>query len=249
VRLFAALLGAFTLGAAQPISPLAHWSFETGLDGRCIPDVTGNGYDLCIVQNRRAFSLVDWNGGKALWIADANHAVVVADSRDAFGCDRFTIEAIIRISRSTQFQQCILSTNWAYPGLAKGFDFHYGAKYGDIELSVGNGSNWVHCKSPAGSLRPDTLYHVAATFDGVELAVYIDGRQQRRTAFRPGRKYAKSSRLATVGYVPNADLKEPRSFYTGGIDELRFYAAALDSQDIGKRYRTLAETLRTFNEH
>ncbi len=78
------------------------------------------------------------------------------------------------------------------------------------------------------NLAPNTWYHVAATYDGNLVRLYLDGRQES--------SYAYSSSLGAANSFIIGALTSGTYNFNGSIDEVRVYSRALNASEVARLY-------------
>jgi hypothetical protein len=115
------------------------------------------------------------------------------------------------------------------PYITKG-DHSYaikGHQWGSIEFYIYSGG-WRTCTMPAGASFNGEWHHLAGTFDGTQLLLYLDGEQQSRTPFTG----AIDTRTFNVNIGRNDENQD--RLYEGLIDDARIYNRALSAAEIKK---------------
>lgn len=148
---------------------------------------------------------------------------------------RFSLEALIKLDNSPPLAgtpnfgaQPILSYDSTDSNAwGRGYHFYINAA-GKLRVQIGDGLGvWFYCTG-ATVLAPATAYHVAATFDGYFLRVYLNGVLDAITDLG-GLKvvsYTNATGLH-LAMLPNGSL--PPNKYKGILDEVAIYPAALDA--------------------
>ncbi|MFA6340718.1 MAG: LamG-like jellyroll fold domain-containing protein [Candidatus Paceibacterota bacterium] len=112
------------------------------------------------------------------------------------------------------------------------WDFRFiGSSGGKIHLAANIGGVYAGYALSDITLKADTWYHVAATYDGSRVRIYIDGVKHGETA-ATGVIYSKTLNVMIGARNPSA----PENFFVGKIDDVRIYDSALSSSDIQKLY-------------
>jgi len=104
---------------------------------------------------------------------------------------------------------------------------------GIINFNIGNGS-WHEINSPANSVQLNSWHHVAATYDGASMKIYVDGELavQSTMAFTIGN--AANSNLF-VGESPGF----PGRVFNGKIDEVRVWNVVRTQSQIQSTMNTI----------
>jgi hypothetical protein len=79
------------------------------------------------------------------------------------------------------------------------------------------------------SLQPNTWYHVAGTYDGSAIRLYIDGILEASTPATGA--LATSSNHLNIGHDPSSPV-DSRRFWNGIIDEVKIYNRALSAAEV-----------------
>ncbi|OGR52654.1 MAG: hypothetical protein A2049_05825 [Elusimicrobia bacterium GWA2_62_23] len=107
--------------------------------------------------------------------------------------------------------------------------------------SVNNLSVFVDGTSPAdwrrgyASVTPDEWHHVAFTFDGARIKIYLDGRLDAALA-APGRMVNDPAKPGIIGWDPYAVVGY-HSPLDGYIDEVAVYGRPLPAEELEAHYR------------
>ena len=100
---------------------------------------------------------------------------------------------------------------------------------GAVQLKIGNGA-WQSVTS-AAALNPGMWYHVAGTYDGRKLKVYINGALDSETAASGIITHNNSFR---AGYRPGTS---GAGYFSGLMDELAVFGRPLSAEEIASHYR------------
>lgn len=105
-----------------------------------------------------------------------------------------------------------------------------GDSAGKISFGAAVGTRFPKATSAAG-VPTGSWHHVAGTFDGTELAVYIDGQSAATAAVK-----GSLSPAAGTNLMVGADPINPVDKFTGAVDEVRVYSRALSAAEIAALY-------------
>ena len=100
--------------------------------------------------------------------------------------------------------------------------------------SLGASISWVSATSLTGVMTLNTWYHVAGTYDGDSVRVYINGVQAGATALPDGMIPGLAFPIK-IGRLSDQAQFQTR-YWAGQIDEVRIWNRALNSSDILTRY-------------
>jgi Concanavalin A-like lectin/glucanases superfamily len=171
---------------------------------------------------------VDGEHGRALAVDLAKRQYVEMGDSDALDVDTFTLAAWVRVrpaGADTRFE--VLEKAGAYWLNVRADDLRVRA--GGFFGGCATDGSWKFVDS-VRALTPDTWYHLAATYDGGKLSIYIDGVLDAQID-AAGRTCANTMPLAVGAKVdPDGGLVE--ALFNGTIDDVRVYDRALAVGDI-----------------
>lgn len=99
--------------------------------------------------------------------------------------------------------------------------------------SLGNSISWVGANSTIGSMAINTWYHVAGTYDGDSVRVFINGIQKGATALPHGMIQGLAYPIR-IGRLSDQSQSQTR-YWAGQIDEVRVWDRALDTAEINAK--------------
>jgi len=194
--------------------PVAAYSFDEG-EGEVAEDLTGNEHDGTLINTEWAKGRY----GSALYLDGANDYVEIPNSPELQLGEEFTLQAWVRPDTAE---------TWA-PVISKDpAPFNYQLYAGAASAGVPAGytdsgvSGWGGVTGEE-ALVPKTWSHLALTYDGARLRLYVNGELiDTDTAPPPGA----SSGSLLLGATGNEE------FFKGRIDEVRIYDRGLDEREV-----------------
>lgn len=115
----------------------------------------------------------------------------------------------------------------------QGYVLRAGAS-GQVDFKIATNISWQGPTSPAGLMSTNTWYHVAGTYDGDSVKVFINGVQQGAlympTGMIPGTAYP-----WRIGRLSDQAQAQTR-YWNGQIDEVRIWNRALTAAEIYARH-------------
>ena len=213
-------------------------------------------------------SLVGWwklddDGGTVAldWSGQGNHGTVIGDPQWMSGYDEGALNldgyddcvncgdpAILNITNAISILVWLKtdtasnSTNQSYvikgDSGANGYGLRHSAA-NNLQFRI---SNTANVETPVDSSFNDVWHHLAGTYDGSQLRLYIDGEVQATTA-SPG-TISTSTYNFNIGREPVGN----RYIYDGAIDDVRVYNRALTEQEVKSIFRgdlTLAQQAKS----
>lgn len=201
---------------------LASWSFNQS-NFQSFRDDTMNGFN---VSANSSPDCVWGINSVAVNLFDKSHLLTVQNSEKAFAVPRFTIEGWINYDKDPCMtddmggQAKIFDFNKITTGIREGYSFFL-MPGGVLAMSMADkyGSYWNVCTS-AETLLPGHWYHVAGTYDGEKMRVYINGKLTGEVYHTGG--YPLPHGNAHIGCQIRTDGSVNSCFF-GKIDELSFY--------------------------
>ena len=230
---------------------IAEWSFDSTYQ-KIFYDITKNGYDAVST----GLGVTDGVNGMALECKSSDFDVAISNSVGNFQLENFTIEGwiypyvdMINPGSFYNFKQIF---DYCYVGLegsgdAGGYSMHITDK-GKLELSLANPTKvepWESIQSDS-VIQPRKWYHIAASYDGSSLKLFINGELAKEQAYTLG--YLPSSIPARIGcqhQVISKTDSHMRNWFNGKMDEFRLYNYALDPQTLASHYASLKPPVET----
>ena len=221
------VLCGLALPAAPPTSVdglVAEFAFEEG-EGRKLVDTAG-------LEQRARAADVEWvNGhsGRGLRFADAGSAVRVSWRRSLNLDQAITLEAWVLPGPSSDESRIIIVKNDEYL-----LRIDKAPEGGRVSFFVHVGSpavTWEPRVSSEGPVAPGVWHHIAGTWDGQKLRLYVDGQLHGETD-RTGHPNPNPYPVM----VGNFEYPSCHGGAFGGvIDEVRIYRRALSAEQARKR--------------
>ena len=222
-----------TSSAAPSPSLVLRYTFNTD-STTAIADSSTNGITGLLVNGDPATAFTSGGAGKgrALQLQATEHQYVSVPEADALDVDSFTLSAWVRytgvVTPETRGRWEVLEKAGAY-WLNIRTDGHVrtGAFFGGCD----NSQYWKYLDSTA-TLSPNTWTHVAATYDGAKLTIYIGGIRSGALAVQ-GSTCVNNEPLAIgAKNAPSKGILE--AFWDGRLDEVRIYDRALSASRIAQ---------------
>jgi hypothetical protein len=136
----------------------------------------------------------------------------------------FTVEAWIYATDGASY---IASTEAPGPDAGFSLRLNGGTATGwKLDLTVGLNGGWRGCESDANAILKNTWTHVAGTYDGTDIKIYINGVLKKTTNY-PGALILKNSHL----YLGDSPSFGPRTF-KGKMNRVSFWSVARTQSQI-----------------
>ena len=100
-------------------------------------------------------------------------------------------------------------------------------EFGELDLRINAGGTWQRLQAPA-VISPNTWYHVAGTYDGTTMRLYLNGQLIASSTHSPGGAIVGNS-AHTVSLGDSVTGARP---FDGLIDDARVYSRTLSATDI-----------------
>lgn len=218
------------VSAAVPPQPVLSYTFEQ-VDGGVVPDVSGHGLDGRLVATLDADTLLASLAGHglALHLTGRKHEYVDVPVLPALDVDRYTLAAWVRptgvVNDATNGRWEVLEKAGAYwVNLRTDRHVRVGGFYGGC-----SGAAWQYLDSTA-VLPLKRWSHVAATYNGSLLKVYVNGVLSGSKTVT-GRTCVSGEPLA-VGAKNNPTKGLLEAFWDGRLDDVRIYGQALTATQV-----------------
>jgi outer membrane protein assembly factor BamB len=224
-------------------SSVFHWAFQenrtTAAGDRAIAleSLLEGGVPVTLPKNS---SFVQVGADHALVLDDVTQATVVSDFKNAKLPKRdFTIQATVRLDR-TQAWGGLLSAMQDNGSYEKGWILGFkGDKFG-VAVNGKEGPDrltWVTAKE---AVQPERWYHLAATYDGQQLKLFVNGKLSATS----------NEQLGDIEYPEFAGVelgayKDKDEFFPtyGRINEVALLNRALSEQEIQNHFQSRQEVL------
>ena len=218
-------------GLALPVAPptsvdglVAEFAFEEG-EGRKLVDTSG-------LEQRARATDVEWvkgYSGRGLRFADAGSAVRVSCRRSLNLDQAITLEAWVLPGPSSDQSRIIIAKNDEYL-----LRIDKASEGGRVSFFVQVGSpavTWEPRVSSEGPLTPGAWHHIAGTWDGQKLRLYVGGQLHGETD-RTGRPNPNPYPVMVGSFeYPSCH----GGAFGGVIDEVRIYRRALRAEQVRRK--------------
>ncbi len=195
---------------------VAVWLCDEGA-GKTVADASGNGHDGKFVSKE------GWtnNGkfGKALEFSGAPGNYVEIPHDDSLTLKVWTITAWVK-QQPTGKWSVVLVKDPANGIQNYALDMNEG---GLVFSEITSGGNWSDCGSTT-NVQDDKWHFLAASYDGKNLHVYVDGKQEKEQPFGAG-----DVNKASVTIGDRLDKSQP---IKGAMDDIGIFNVALSEKDL-----------------
>src|SRR5207342_3335138 len=211
------------VSSAAPTGLVAAYSFDAG-SGTTAADSSGNG-------NTGTLSNATWAGasagkyGNALSFNGANARVNVNDSSSLDLTSGMTLEGWVKPTVVTSYRTLVVKER---PGdLAYGLYANVAANRPEAQVSTSG----QRILAGTSAIPAATWTHLAATYDGATLRIYVNGTQVSSLA-------ATGTISTSTGALRIGGNSVWGEYFSGLIDEVRVYNRALSAAEIGQDMTT-----------
>jgi len=155
------------------------------------------------------------------------------DSTLAISGSNITLEAWVNVNefRDKSFEGAIISRDQMVSGADYGYVLRCGGE-GYIDFIFGNG-HWVGLQSPANAITKGIWTHLAATYDGAKMILYVNGEPVAEKFVATSFKASLSINL----FIGNSPADRTRAF-DGIIDEVRVWNTTRSESQIAAAMNT-----------
>ncbi len=135
---------------------------------------------------------------------------------------KITLEAWVKVSGSTNDEQCIIG-RW-YDGQTWDASYVLEIENNSLKprIAINNSSGDLHCTSNE-DISANKWHHIAGVYDGTDLKIYADG--VLKSTYSNSNGISNSAAPVTIGKYTNSTDPNP---FNGVIDEVRIWNTALD---------------------
>jgi hypothetical protein len=206
--------------------PYAHAAIDPNLimylpmdegDGNIVKDASPNGFNGELKQN--GFKWIDGVKGKGLELVSGTD-IQIPDNAKLDGMKALTLEIWLLQNAHQATDVIIKGATW--PGMS-----YLVQPWSDQQIYFGINDTSSRAIAPAGSYPLNKWYHVAATFDGDTLKLFIDG-EEKSSAKSPVKQAPETKESLLVG-----------NLFNGSIDAFVMYDRALTADEIKKDMKGL----------
>lgn len=159
---------------------------------------------------------------------DGSRGILMPRGLDLEGLTPFSIELWARQTDQPNYGFTLDHEN--FEGTRDGWALLLETDEVSFERWMSGSTNGAVANSP-GALPLGTWHHLVVTFDGAQLTLYIDNRVASLNAV--GSALPKTNNTWKIGYQ-NCDCSG--NGFTGDLDEIAFYAAALSAERVAVHY-------------
>lgn len=199
-----------------PAGLVAWWTFDDPPDSPVALDYSGHRNGGFLEQARRT---AGW-AGRALVCDGAS--VLVPRSPALGALQAFTVECRARTDAPNQDNRWMVNSVFGHSTTS---GFRLGVLRGKPCFQVPL-TEWSHHLTGSEPLPTGRWVHLAATFDGSTMRIYVDGRECGRMA-RPGAVRPNDGRFVLGNY----EVSHP-AFFQGLLDDVRLYRRVLSPEEI-----------------
>ncbi len=211
-----------------------YYSFDEG-EGDTVHDLSGNGQDGTIHGST-------WQEGKygnALKFFDGEHSFVSAPKSPALDVGaQVTVEFWMKADPDNLMNACcqgLVATDFYHVEISSGRGGQAGINF---VVSADGGSSWTHTSDQAGGgfrVPPGEWHHVAGTYDGAALRLYIDGGLKAKTPHTGSISPMLPNSFLSIGSEEGRSICREcmhSRYFSGLLDEIKIYSRALTEDEI-----------------
>jgi hypothetical protein len=186
-----------------------------------------------------------WNGanftdgvtGRAFSFDGIDDYVEVPDAASLNLTSALTIEGWINPRSLSHRYPAIVKKSGVRGGssTSRGYSLEFNDRTPQVVLWLYIGDQWFPSPPAEVPVGTDTWSHVAATYDGTWIRMFLNGTEIGQATYRPG-SIALSDNPLNIGRDP-ANPGDPDRYFDGLIDEVRIYNRPLTAGEIGSIYQ------------
>lgn len=209
---------------------IAHWTMDELVEG-VVPDVTGNGHDATLgPEDAKAPAAVEGIIGKALrFDPEQEHFLTVAQSGDFSFRRPFTVMAWIKPSRrNAQFEIACMKGDKSGDPPWPGWRLRYFWARAMLQAGTPDGEE-PSVSSAEWSVPAEFWSHVAGTWDGTALHVFVNAVEKAAEAFSGEIAPQPSWRPLILG---NFVGRKNAYAFDGLLDDIKIFDRALSEEEM-----------------
>jgi Concanavalin A-like lectin/glucanases superfamily len=211
--------------------PVAYWRLDEPAGSSVAYDSTRNGNNAAYVGGVK-LGVPGAIAGESDTAAQFDGLTGYVDAHNSFPFAmnaQFSLEAWVMVSSSSAYAGIISKNDELGGPPSEGFLVFVSPDAGDFGFQRLDGDNASTATSTA-SASTTSFLHVVATFDGLDLVLYVNGEAQgTQTA-------AFSIAGATADFVVGAEAGGTANYFPGTLDEVAVYDQALSANQIKTHY-------------
>jgi len=203
-------------------------------------DMSGNGHNGTVVNvTPTTDKYGNTNSAYSFDASSSDFSLANSASLDFVGSNqKFTLSAWVKYSGRRELYQAIISkinTGSAGPGSPNGYILGTDHNFYKFWIPDGNTGNWNVVETPC--VIDDTRWHhIAATFDGSNQRLYVDG-VLKSSSGNVTYSVPATGAPVKVGSVNVIGYPTGGGIFDGSIDEVKIYSDALDAAQVMALYK------------
>jgi hypothetical protein len=201
------------------------WAFDEKQDSPLALDYSGNRLGGELLGAKRARGI----DGNAL-VCDGG-SVLVGNNRLLSPTEAMSIECWVKTDTAGQTNNWMVNRVFS-GGISTGY--RLGVLDGKPCFEVPE-TDWSHHLTAGEPLPTDRWVHLAGTFDGRVMRIYVDGKE-RGVMERPGPIKPNDFHLCLGNFE-----EKHAAYFQGLLDEVKLYSRALTAEEVREHYRRLAD--------
>jgi hypothetical protein len=204
---------------------VAYWSFDEG-EGTIVKDLVGENHGL--LKTDKDGEIPIWTRGKLgtalMFISESMGYVEVPGHSSIKPQEALTVMAWVKLASSSGRHEIVCNkTDTSRAG------YRLFQKWSELVFEISDGTE--HYTLSARTLPIGVWCHVAGTFDGNVMKVYINGDQVGKMELPSQKKIAPNTQPVLIGNYLGRKNAYP---FDGVIDEVRIFNRALSSEEVGE---------------
>ena len=136
-----------------------------------------------ISSNQVTIVYIDTENDNALYFDGIDDEVVVSSDPALNPTSTITVEAWVKLNSLTDIPTIIGNEDWSNSEAGYILRIDNYVDLNTPQFQIGTNNNWLSASAPAGSIPLDTWTHVAGTFDGSAIRIFINGVEEGSTPY------------------------------------------------------------------
>jgi len=193
-----------------------------GGSGTTWSDLSGRGHDGTLVNNTSL-------SGNVMSFDGVDDHVLIGTHPDYNSLSNLTIESIVKFKRDSTYEY-VISNARDCCGTYYGFELRRYTTTKRLRFTIWNsGSVQINNNT---DLELEQFYHIACTYDGQQMKMYLNSRLDRvhNTTYGIGSPASFNLRVGAMGAIPSLELQ-------GEIGLIKIYNRALSAQEVEQNFK------------
>ena len=177
-------------------------------------------------SNHATIVYSDPTSGYALDFDGITSEVVVTDAPDLNPTEQISVEAWVKLAGITSLPSIVSKEDWSTGETGYVLRIDDFVNTNTPQFQIGTAQGWIAASAPLGSIPFDTWTHVAGTYDGSNIKIYIDGELEGT------QPCSETINISPIDLRIGGHMEGSNRYWNGVIDEVRLWSTARSQDQI-----------------